>query len=101
MKKARALTILMSVCLLCGFGLAASPAGAGRATEQAPTITPKPDLTIGAAEGNDKFVRGVDPNFRMGGTWGMALNMITVTNSGTRSLFGDVVIGYGREADKR
>jgi hypothetical protein len=59
MKKARALVILVSVCFWSGLGFAAlSPAGTGRSTGQAPRITLKPDLVIGAAEGNENYVLG-------------------------------------------
>jgi hypothetical protein len=42
-----------------------------------------------------------DPDSRMGGYWGMTVNMIRITNSGTKSLFVDAVIGYGIEAERR
>lgn len=59
MKKARVLVILVSVCLWSGLGFAAlSPAGTGRSTGQTPRITLKPDLVIGAAEGNENSVLG-------------------------------------------
>ena len=59
MRKARALVILVSVCLWSGLGFAAlSPAGTGRSTGQTPRVTLKPDLVIGAAEGNENFVLG-------------------------------------------
>jgi len=42
-----------------------------------------------------------DPNSGMGGSWGMAVSTVRITNVGTKSLFVDAVIGYDREAERR
>jgi hypothetical protein len=42
-----------------------------------------------------------DPNSGMGGSWGMSVNMIKITNFGTKSLFLDAIIGYGLEAERK
>jgi hypothetical protein len=41
-----------------------------------------------------------DPN-GMVGSWGMSVDMIRITNIGTKSLFVDAVIGYGLEAERK
>jgi hypothetical protein len=43
----------------------------------------------------------VDANSGMRGTWGMTVNMIRITNFGTKSLFVDAVTGYAMEAEPR
>lgn len=53
-------------------------------------------------EPSNRFIfLGGDPNSGMGGYWGMAVNTVRITNSGTKSLFVDAVIGYGMEAERR
>jgi hypothetical protein len=42
-----------------------------------------------------------DPNSGMGGSWGMAVNTVRITNIGTKSLFVDAVIGLDREAERK
>lgn len=43
---------------------------------------------------------GNNPSDPGGGYWGMTVDMIRITNFGTRSLFVDAVIGYGLEAKR-
>ena len=58
MRKIGSLIVLGVVCFIGAVGIAAFGSGRSGSAAQAPRVTLKPDLVIGAAEGNENYVLG-------------------------------------------
>lgn len=50
---------------------------------------------------SDRFDFITGRPMRGSSSWGIAVNMVRITNFGTKSLFVDAVIGYGLEAERK